>query len=182
MFLISNFLFKSILTLSSTSLISTIFFIKKEYIFYCLDEFPQYFSYFVILLLPLVLTRLSLCLHVFLANACIEHTPLAVEDAANSFLPSYLGYFFVALSVNSNETFWYVFGILFIFTYLSQTIYFNPIFLIFGYNFYYVTTINNKKIFVITKKKLDAPTDLLDIPLKRINNFTFIEVAKKNSK
>lgn len=171
----SKIIFKLLLTLSSTSLIATIYFIKEKYIFYCLKNYPHYFSYIIITLLPLSLTGASLLIKKHLSSECINKTPLYLEDATNSFLPSYLGYFFVALSINSDTTFWWVFGILFIFIYCSQTIYFNPILLIYNYNFYNVTTSNNKKIFLITKTKLIDVDNIVELKLKAINNFTYLE-------
>src|SRR5690606_38431226 len=98
-----------------------------------------------------------------------------VEQANNAFLPSYLGYFFVALSVNNSETLIFVFSILFIFTFLSQTLYFNPLFLFFGYHFYNISTVNKVKLFIITKQKINQPEEVEFQKLKRINNFTFID-------
>lgn len=77
---------------------------------------------------------------------------IEAEQANNAFLPSYLGYFFVALSINHFETLAFIFTILFLFTFYSQTLYFNPLFLLFGYHFYYLTTVNKTKVLMITEK------------------------------
>ena len=66
---------------------------------------------------------------------------------------------------------------LFVFTFLSQTLYFNPLFLIFRYHFYYLTTTNEIKIFVITRRILKAPKETEFEKLKRINDFTFIDLT-----
>ena len=127
---------------------------------------------------PVVTTAMSLFLKKFLSYDSIEKQPLDIEQANNSFLPSYLGYFFVALSVPTPETLWFIYFILFVFTFCSQAIYFNPIFLIFGYQFYYMTTADNVKIFLISKKQIKTTKALVFPTLKRINNFTFIDVEK----
>ncbi|MEM1484250.1 hypothetical protein V6615_05140 [Oscillospiraceae bacterium PP1C4] len=114
----------------------------------------------------------------FLSYDSIEKQPLDIEQANNSFLPSYLGYFFVALGVLTTETLWFIYFILFVFTFCSQTMYFNPIFLIFGYQFYNVTTADNIKIFLISRKQIKTTKELVFPTLKRINNFTFIDVEK----
>jgi hypothetical protein len=99
----------------------------------------------------------------------------SIEHANNSFLPSYLGYFFVALSIGNWETLWFVYGVLFVFTFLSQALYFNPLFLLFGYEFYNIATKNGTAIFLISKERYKKPDDI-QIPLAyRINNYTFIE-------
>ena len=177
--MISKIIFRCLLTLSSTSLIATVYFIKQEYIFYCLEKIPQFVSFLLIALLPIVFTGLSLFSKKLLFDTEIEDSPLNFEDATNSFLPSYLGYFFVALSINTDTTFWWIFSILFIFIYLSQAIYFNPILLLFNYHFYSATTSNNKKVFLILKTILSDKDDIVGLNLKSINEFTFIEQRKE---
>ncbi|MEH7131410.1 hypothetical protein V7103_24880 [Neobacillus drentensis] len=161
-----------------------------------LSIIPDYVSYILYFLIPVFLTLISLLLANFLAKDSLEKTHkiikkdngeeqtvktskvIEVEQANNAFLPSYLGYFFVALSVPYFETLIFVFLVLFIFTFFSQTLYFNPLFLLFGYHFYYLTTINRTKVFLITRKILKDPNDI-DLPnLKRINNFTFIDIRR----
>jgi len=175
-----NFLFRLLLTFNATSLILVVYLVKERFvlssIFPKLSVLPDYVSYIVYFLIPVLLTLISL----FIANALDSDSMKAgdikeIEQANNAFLPSYLGYFFVALSIPYFETLIFIFAILFVFTFLSQTLYFNPLFLIFGYHFYYLTTDNNIKIFIITKKKLKNPNELSFSQLSRINNFTFID-------
>jgi len=99
-----------------------------------------------------------------------------IELANNNFLPTYLGYFFVSLGISDTPTLIVVFLMIYVFTYLSQTLYFNPIFLIFGYHFYFIKTINNVKIFLITRKNLKTPKEDNFENLRRINNYTFIDL------
>lgn len=98
-----------------------------------------------------------------------------VQYANNRFLPSYLGYFFVALSINSVETLFFVYSVLFVFTYKSQALYFNPIFLLFGYSFYSIKDVSGKTIFLITKDKIKSPGGFSCEKAYWINDFTFIE-------
>lgn len=170
--------YKLLLTFNATSLILVVYFIKGQYYFYCLGKFPAWVSYMACMLLPVVTTGTSLLLKKFLSDDSIEKQPLDIEQANNSFLPSYLGYFFIALSVSTTETLWFIYFILFIFTFFSQTMYFNPIFLIFGYQFYNMTTADNVKIFLISRKQIKTTKELIFPTLKRINNFTFIDVEK----
>jgi hypothetical protein len=145
-----------------------------------LQYLPSYVSYLLYFAIPVILTYLSLILSKYLSDDNIESQdgrPVVkeIEQANNAYLPSYLGYFFVALGVPYCETLVFVFVILFCFTFLSQTLYFNPLFLIFGYHFYYIKTETNIKIFLITKRNLKNPRNLTFPKLKRINDFTFIE-------
>ncbi|MGH1517750.1 hypothetical protein [Chryseobacterium sp. JK1] len=178
-----NLTYRILLTFNATSLIIVVFLIKEEITlnslcndFQCL---PHYVSYVIYFLAPVILTYLSLLISKFLGTANISKgSILEVENANNAFLPSYLGYFFVALSVNNEETLIFVFIILFIFTFLSQTLYFNPLFLIFRYHFYNVTTNNKAKLFIISKNQITKVDDIEFPILKRVNNFTFIDKSK----
>ncbi len=181
-----NFLYKILLTFNSTSLLIVIYWIKEQALidWLCispkLTNVPDFVSYGIYFLIPVLLTLFSLWLASYLDNDSIEENKITeVEQANNAFLPSYLGYFFVALSVTHCETLIYVFLILFLFTYFSQTLYFNPLFLLFKYKFYYVTTVNGVKVFIITKKSLKNPSKIHFPKLKRINDFTFIDKDKE---
>jgi len=193
-----NFIYRILLTFNSTSLIIVVFLVKEQILIKWhpkLSFLPDYVSYLIYFLVPVILTLFSLILARFLSDDSLEKSEekklidgkekillvskiSEVEQANNAFLPSYLGYFFVALSVPYCETLIFVFAILFVFTFFSQTLYFNPLFLLFRYQFYYLTTKTNTKIFVITKKSLKNPENI-DLPkLKRINDFTFIDKSK----
>lgn len=175
-----NFFYRLLLTFNATSLIIVIFLIKEEFIvnpiWEKLENLPHYVSYISYFSIPILLTGMSLWISKFLGNANISKgTIVEVENANNAFLPSYLGYFFVALSITNFNTLVYVFIILFVFTFLSQTLYFNPLFLIFRYNFYNVSTSNKSKLFIISKNQITKVDDVEFPHLKRINNFTFID-------
>ncbi len=188
---ILNFFFRLLLTFNATSLILVVYIVKERFVLSCLFPklvcLPDYVSYLVYFLIPIIFTFLSLIVANRLDSDSIEferiedkekgiNSPIKeIEQANNAFLPSYLGYFFVALSVPYCDTLIFVFGILFVFTFLSQTLYFNPLFLFFGYHFYYLTTDNNIRIFIITRKKIKDPKKESFPKLKRINNFTFID-------
>lgn len=178
-----NFVYRLLLTFNATSLIIVIYLVKERFvlsdidcIFYNWPDFVSYLTYFCV---PIILTLLSIYLAKFLSKDNIKiGTIKEIEQANNAFLPSYLGYFFVALSVPYYDTLIFIFLILFVFTFLSQTLYFNPLFLFFKYHFYYLTTTNNIKIFVITYKNLKDPAKLEFTDLRRINNFTYIDKLK----
>jgi len=184
-----NLIYRLFLTFNSTSLLVVVYSVKEQYVInWCdlhpkLEIIPNYVSYIIYFTIPVLLSFISLFLARFLDVDSLEKTNdtskiAEVEQANNAFLPSYLGYFFVALSVPYFETLIFIFAILFLFTFFSQTLYFNPLFLLFRYQFYYLTTVNRTKLFVITKKHLKKPKDV-DLPhLKRINNFTFIDTEK----
>ena len=100
----------------------------------------------------------------------------SIETANNDFLANYLAFFFVALSVDDLTTFWIVLGMTTLFTFFSRVSYFNPVFLVFGFNFYYVLTGENVKIMLISKQKLRNPDEFSSMQVRRINEYTFMEV------
>ena len=175
-----------VLTFNATSLLVIIFAVQKGYslgYFFsgiaCFDwivALPNSVSYLLYFLITVLLTGLSAWLSKFLGRDEFKTGEIAsIEHANNSFLPSYLGYFFVALSIGNWETLWFVYGLLFVFTLLSQALYFNPLFLLFGYEFYNITTKNGTAIFLISRERYKKPDDI-QIPVAyRINNYTFIE-------
>jgi hypothetical protein len=179
-----NNLFRVLLTFNATSLLVIIFSVQKEYTIgkflpkLCFIEggVPDFISYLIYLMIPVLLTGLSILLSSKLGNDSFEKgNVVSVEHANNSFLPSYLGYFFVALSVGNVQTLCFVYGLLFVFTFLSQALYFNPLFLIFGFEFYNITTKNGVAIFLISRKQYRMPDDIEISKAYRINNYTLIE-------
>lgn len=178
-----NITFRILLTFNATSLLVIIFLVQKGYTLghffpQCeqLTALPNAISYIAYLLVPILLTGLSILFSSKLGKDSFKKASVAsIEHANNSFLPSYLGYFFVAVSINNYETLFVVYGVLFVFTFLSQALYFNPLFLIFGFEFYNITTKNGTVIFLISRYKYKTP-DEIEIPKAfRINNYTFIE-------
>jgi superfamily I DNA and/or RNA helicase len=144
--------------------------------FYSLLNLSSYIFYFICIIL---LSMISIYLIDLLSDDSIEEDTLTnIEPANDAFLPSYLGYFFVALSIPNIEMFFVVFGIIAIFIYYSKISYFNPLFFIFGFKFFYVINSNNVKILLITKKELKTTESASFSHLKRITNYTFIDTEK----
>ena len=177
-----NFVFRLLLTFNATSLLVIIFLVQKGYTLSLL--FPECtfllalsaISYLVYLMFPILLTGLSILLSSSLGSDSFKSTDIvSIDHANNSFLPSYLGYFFVALSVNNWETLSFVYSVLFVFTFLSQALYFNPLFLLFGFEFYHITTKNGAAIFLISRQQFKTPGEVDVAKAHRINNYTFIE-------
>ena len=74
----------------------------------------------------------------------------------------------------------YLYLIVFVFTFLSQTQYFNPIFLLFGYHYYHILTDQGTQVFVITKGRvIRNKTNITFKNLRRINDTTYIQGEKR---
>ncbi len=173
----TRFLYQLFLAFNSTWLIVVVFLVKEKYTFNFLREYPQHYSWVLFILIPIILTALSFLIALSLPKDSLQNGSVKeIELANNNFLPTYLGYFFVSLGVEDVSTLVVVFAIIYVFTFLSQTLYFNPIFLLFGYHFYFIKTSGNVKIFLITRKKLKIPGQDSFDKLRRINNYTFIEL------
>lgn len=172
-----SFIYRLFLAFNSTYLIIVVYLIKGSYTLNMLSAFSRYYSWALFLLCPVALTAISFWIAKLLATDAISQTSVReIELANNSFLPTYLGYFFVSLGINDVPTLVVVFSIIYLFTFLSQSLYFNPIFLLFGYQFYFIKTASNIKIFLITRKPLKKPGDESFDHLKRINDYTFIDM------
>lgn len=170
-----NFIIRLFLTFSSVSFFLIVYLVQNR-INPMNSQLGEYswITYIVYLTIPFLLTFISLGLCKCLANRTINKIR-SIETSNNDFLANYLAFFFVALSVNDFVTFWVVFGMTILFTFVSRVSYFNPIFLVYGFNFYYVTTNENVKVMLITKKKIKKPISFEATSAKRINDYTFIE-------
>lgn len=135
----------------------------------------SYLSYFLACIL---ISNLGLYATRWLPQERVDGNSLqSVELVNDTFLPIYLAYFFVALSTTSYISFSLVFGIILIFVYCSGSAYFDPMYVIRGYKIYSATSKNNVKIYVVSKKILKDLNDLSFGSMRRINDFTFIEIG-----
>lgn len=99
-----------------------------------------------------------------------------VEPVNDNFLPTYLGYFFVSVSITSNWVFSYFMILVILFNLFSKVYFFNPSLLISGFKFYHLTSDKGVKILLISKDDLRSHKDVSSSNYKRINDFTFIKV------
>lgn len=96
-----------------------------------------------------------------------------IRPAEVNYIPTYIGYFVIATSVNSAFAFYMISLIIAILIYYTKMFYFNPILLFVGYQYYEVVDSNGTNIVLITRiKDIKIATKLQN--LKRLNNYTFI--------
>lgn len=169
-------LYRILLTINATSWVVVIYGIKEEW---TLGVMPSWLFGIVLLLIPVFLSAMSIWLTLPLSKDTLEKCS-HIEEANNSFLPTYLGYFFVGLGVEKVQHLAFVYLIIFVFTYVAQIQYFNPIFLLFGYRFYNAETGKGTKVFLIVKKEFRRASDASFRNLRRINNTTFIAWREKD--
>lgn len=175
-----NYAFKFCLTINSL-LFSLVVFLVNQGItlndfIERLPEIPKFASYAAYVLAIFCLNIGSLWLTNFLGKDTLSNNDItSIEPANDAFLPSYLGYFFVALSVTKISIFIFVFSIISIFIFFSRISYFNPLLFLHGYSFYYILNSAGVKVLVISKKKIKTKASANFPNLRRINNFTFID-------
>lgn len=139
-----NFLYKVVLTFNATSWMIVVYGINQHW---QICDSPQWVTNVSLLLLPVVSSLISLVITYGLENDSMRRCE-EYNLADNEFLPTYLGYFFVSLSTNDNTVMLFLYGIVFVFTWLSQTQYFNPLYLLFGFHYYHVLTVHGTRVFI----------------------------------
>ena len=166
-----NFLFRFLLTLNATLWMIVVYALKAEWTY---QSIPAWGIALLILCLPILLSALSIGISSKLGSDSI-HGCSECSLADQEFLPVYLGYFFISLSVPDDITMLFLYIIVFVFTFISQTQYFNPIFLLFGYHYYHVLTPQGTKVFIIARGKVIRNRSYLAFDnLRRINDTTYI--------
>lgn len=171
-----NFLLRLFLTFSSVSFFVIIYLIgNKIPADVGIPSEYNWIIYISYLIIPPILTAISLVFAKELSSDSLNGIT-SIEASNNDFLANYLAFFFVALSITDWLTFGIVFGLTLLFTFYSRVSYFNPILLLFGFYFYYVTTSAGIKVMLISKKKLKDPKNFESSSVHRINDYTFIEI------
>lgn len=171
-----NFILRLFLTLSSVSFFLIVFLIQND-----INPFKTqlgvnaWVTHVGYGLIPFVTILISLGICKSLKKFTVEKI-VSIEPSSNNFLDNYFAFFFVALSVKGLTAFFVVFAITTIFTYVSRVSYFNPVFLVFGYRFYYIESDERVKIMLISRKKILSPKTYESISVRRINDYTFIDI------
>ena len=105
-------MFHLMLTLSASAYVVVVFLIKEGITFSFLPQKLECVSYIIYLMVPVLVAWLCLRLSMHLSVCGMECQIEEVELASHSFLPNYLGYFFVALSIPDVTTLIYVYAVI----------------------------------------------------------------------
>lgn len=100
-----------------------------------------------------------------------------IELEDNSFVPSYLGYFFISINADNYLTMISFYLIILVFMYFAGVEYFNPIFLLLHYHIYKVESDNGVQFILILKYNqgvVRKSSSLNNLKLYRINNLTYV--------
>ena len=171
--------YRALLTLNATSWMLVVYGIKSQYKIYDVSTLETGLS---LLFIPIILSFLALICARWLDDdslTCCRESSLV----DNEFLPVYLGYFFVSLSVPDNITMGFLYGIVFVFTWFSQTQYFNPLYLLLGYHYYHVLTKERTRIFIIARGNVIRNRKEMSFEhLKRLNDTTYLVIRQEERK
>ncbi|GMO32683.1 MAG: hypothetical protein Ta2B_13530 [Termitinemataceae bacterium] len=165
-----NLIYKLFLTINSTLWVVVIYGIKEEW---TVSTLPSWVSGIILLFVPVILSAISILFTLLLGKDNLKTCGM-LEEANSSFLPTYLGYFFVGLGVEKYQHLIFVYLVIFIFTYVAQAQYYNPMYLLFGYRYYHAETEQGTQVFLIVRKNLRKASDAKFDNLRRINDTTYI--------
>lgn len=98
-----------------------------------------------------------------------------ISPTGDNFLASFFAYIFLGLSISNLYMLAVIFMALVIMCYSTQMYLYNPLFILFEYNYYYIKTPNGLTIILLTKQKFGlGEIDALK-GIRRLNDYTYID-------
>ncbi|OGR84714.1 MAG: hypothetical protein A2021_03810 [Elusimicrobia bacterium GWF2_52_66] len=164
-----RFIFKLLLAISSMSLMGAVYLVNIRGTFLGLSVWQSAIVYFV---LAVIIARLPLFFIRFLGKDHINKIS-GQKPAEVMYVPVYLGYFFIALSISQLDIFLCISAILLVFVWFSQHLYFNIMWILMGYRYYEIS--NDGSQYLLITKRQDWKAETGGLLVRRINNYTFIE-------
>lgn len=143
-------------------------------------------SHYYIVLMSSVVISLLLPLPLFSLSSYLEICQLeysnikGVEAADATFVPMYFAYVFVGLSIQSLMSLLLCYALLVLISFCAQTYYFNPLYYLFGYKYYFVTNSVKHKLLIMSRRRIPLDTKINFNRLARINDFTYIDIEEEN--
>ncbi len=138
--------------------------------------------YFLIFFACLIIGKISILLGKTGASDTISTNSITnIEPANEYFLPIYLSYILVSISISTFKAFFIIFILIATLLYFSKSAFFNPILLVLGYKFYHITNSKGLKILLIIKYDIKNINDFKmqdltnSITVKKINEYTYIQ-------
>ncbi|MBX7490629.1 hypothetical protein [Helicobacter turcicus] len=139
-----------------------------------------------IIVLALLLSHLYIyCVKKYYQNTQSELMECSeIEIAEPKYIPIYIAYFVIAVSINNLVIFSVVLILIYLLILKGKFSYFNPYLLFSGYHFYEVSVDINRekyakyKLFLISKQKIKEMKSHNN--LIRLNDFTFLDKGDRN--
>lgn len=181
-------IFHFFMALASTSLLPAVYFIKSHCeVFHtaspCLNLFLDLSVYLGV---PVLFSILSLLWMKIQGKDSINYGVTDITPVNHEYLPVYLGYIFVSLSLPNKlscgldlKVMLIVYILICLFVTCSKTLCFNPLFIVFGYGYYQVTTSNGVRVFVITRRIIRKSGGNPIFPhLTKVNELVYVDKEK----
>ena len=176
------------MAIASTSLLPAVYFIKVSTRLWNsrFEVLNIGLNLLAFLGVPILLSFLSLLWIKSQAVDSMTNKVSEISPVNNDYLPVYLGYIFVSLSIPTSQaggidwvSLSVVYCLVCLFVTFSKSLCFNPIFILFGYGYYKVKTSNNVKVFVITKRRIRKNESEITFPnLRKINELVYLDMNK----
>lgn len=176
------------MAIASTSLLPAVYFIKVSTRLWNsrFEGLNIGLNLLAFLGVPILLSFLSLLWIKSQAVDSMTNKVSEISPVNNDYLPVYLGYIFVSLSIPTSQaggidwvSLSVVYCLVCLFVTFSKSLCFNPIFILFGYGYYKVKTSNNVKVFVITKRRIRKNESEITFPnLRKINELVYLDMNK----
>ena len=168
--------------------ISILFLINKE-VKITFDSYTltPYLSYLLYLVVSILITWVFSLTFGKLDTENIECKSILLAESADiHLLATFLGYLFVGLSINNIWSLIFVYLLLVLLCSTGSVYLYNPIYQILGYRYYFIK-IDTNKFLIMSKQrlslsKINKPDSLKFNNLFRLNEFTYVEISKKEGK
>ena len=142
-------------------------------------DLPQWVSNIVYIIVDIVYAWILTRLFKKLRSGELKEDNIEELNADNSgLLAMILAYVFVGLSINNGWTLIAVMSFLLIFNLCGSSHIYNPLFYLFGYHYYYVSS-SKTKFLVMTKVKYPLGSGVDFSNCKCLNDYTYIDMSKK---
>lgn len=172
-------------SITSTLLLPSIYFIKSSYWMILADTNRGiWLNIMLYLLIPVILSFVFILFFKKVsAKDSIENEVKSIEPVNNEYIPIYLGYIFISVSIPNpcaGEVDWITLGIIYFLINLiitqSRSLCFNPLFILFGYGYYAIITGSNVKLYIITRRKVGKRSSKLTFPnIRKITEIVYFE-------
>ena len=144
----------------------------------CFDV-PAIVSYFIYMAGSLFLTWLCTLAFPHLETISLQSANVKeIESADSAFVPMYLAYVFVGVSISSTISLILCYLLIAVICFFAQNYYFNPLYYILGYRYYFVTNSTNKKLLIMTKKHIYLGQEMDFTALKRLNDYSYVDINR----
>ena len=178
-------IFLLVMAIAATSLLPALYLLKCSYSIWSTNFafLNRILDIITILGIPFLLSWV--CLKWMKCQAKDSATEVKeIEPVNNEYLPIYLGYIFVSLSIpnlGSGQVDWIILIIIYVlvvvFVRLSQSFSFNPIFIAFGYGYYRIKTNQRVKVFIVTKRKINKNgSNKVFYKLSKVSELFYIDI------